>query len=467
MNVTFLSLNDRGNLGARMLVAESKLLGHRASLINIGEYRHNTYEFTDKTGGPSEPVLARLLPDLAPDVVGISYRSAMAPLALKLAEVVRGVCGGVRIVAGGIGASCDPMDAAKWADVVHRGEADLDLEDTLHADRVAWVPRLMTGALCRDLDSLPFPDYEADTTWTIVNGQVTHPDGRLDNDVGAYPMLTSRGCPRRCSYCHNSTVHDLYAGQQYCRQRSVAHVMREIEQTRRRWPITLLSIYDDLFIADPAWVKSFCRQLPNVWRETGGGRPRFWCMTHPLYISNEVIAPLVVAGCEEICLGVQSGSQRILDLYGRGTTRRRILEACDVLARYANLAVKVDIISANPLETEQDIVDTMTLLQEMSKTPKWHPGLSRLTVFPGSEIGKLVTEEQCQALHNDHQDFVDGLYRAAFQPRWWPLDLGAAIRRYADFQKFRASRDWPASVDGFCDEYWQPLTTWLDEGAPG
>jgi radical SAM superfamily enzyme YgiQ (UPF0313 family) len=160
----------------------------------------------------------------------------------------------------------------------------------------------------------------------------------------------------------------------------------------------------------------------------------------------------------------------MLRLYRRGTTRAHIHQACNILARFP-ITVKVDIISANPLETTDDIVDTMRLLQAMpmraGRTSRpWHPGLSRLTIFPGSVIGEQVTQAQCDALHTERQDFIDGLYRAAFVARWNHIDLADAIQRYEDFQTFRASRAWPEDEGVLSDAHWTPLTTWLNEGAP-
>jgi len=469
-----ISVNDRGNLGARQLVAEAKLAGHEACLLNWGEYRHATYEFSEEHDSPhwhdSLDRYEELLTELRPDVVGISYRSSMFVPANVLGGLAMTAAPKARIIAGGIGATSDPKGALRWADAVCVGEGDQAVAGILAAPRLR---RRYEGALTRDLDILPFPDYDPDTTWSIVEGRVIHPDGRLDNDIGAYPLLTSRGCPRACSYCHNSTIHALYKGQPYCRQRGVDHVMSEIRWARQRWPLKMLSIYDDLFTANAEWVLEFCGRLRTAWHCEGaigdiGRPPRFWCMAHPSYIRRDVIAALVGAGMEEICLGVQSGSQRILDLYRRGTTPEDILRAAGILAEFPSLAVKVDIITANPLETPADVRATMDLVQRMPRNPRWKHGLSRLQVFPGSglAVDHGLTQADCDALHTDRQEFADGLFRGAFQPRWYGWDLCAALDRYDAFCRFRASRDWPADKGQLSDEHWMPLTRWLDEGMP-
>ena len=403
-------------------------------------------------------------------MIGISYRSASAHLAPYVAAVVN-QGNDVPIIAGGIGATSDPDDALKWANAVCIGEGDRAIGRLLSGMALDLIPNVRPRyrdravykePLLADLDEAPFPDYDPATTWSIVRDELIENDGRLDNDKGCYPLLTSRGCPRACTYCHNSTVHKLYAGQVYARQRSVDNVLAEIAWAQERFHFTALSIYDDLFIMDPDWVFEYARKVKDVWRGP------FWIMTHPVYIREDVIAALMEVGLEEVCLGVQSGSDRILKLYKRGTSRAQILEAAAILARL-KIKVKVDIISANPLETEGDRLDTMELMQTIARLGlpgQFYPGLSRLTIFPGSEIGKQITQEDCFAVHGEYQDFVDGLYRAAFVERWRDLDLVDAMGRYDHFDAWCAARTWPEDKGVLSDEHWTPHTSWLDNGAP-
>jgi len=474
--LVMLSLNDRGNLGARQLVALAKREGHRAYLVNVGEYNHQTYEFSERADSAATlDAAAWLVGHLHPDLIGISYRSSMAELAEALAKRIRAAGIEAMIIAGGIGATSDVAQAARWASFICEGEGEGVLMELLsdlsegygpvirHERKERFSVAMSTGGLQTDLDALPFPDYDPETTFSVVSGQVVNQDGRLDNDIGAYTLLTSRGCPRACSYCHNSTVHELYRGQKYCRQRSVGHVMEEIAWALGRWDVKLLSIYDDLFIANPEWALEFCRRLKETWKPEGRAR-RFWCFAHPRYVRADVIEALCDAGMEEICLGVQSGSERILKQYKRGTSREQVMEACEVLARFP-MTVKIDIISANPTETQEDILATMDLLHRLPKRDHWHPGLSRLTIFPGSELSREITQEQCEALHGPKQDFIDGMYRAAFVPRWKGLDLVGALDRYDDFLLFAKDR-WPNREPMSSDGHWRPLTEWLDAGAP-
>lgn len=483
-----MSINDRGNLGARQLVAEAKGLGHQAFLVNFGEYQHQTYQVSESAdSAASFAALKEVVADIKPDIIGISYRSAMAELAPVVAGVARSAAPEARVMAGGIGPTSEPESAQAWAELVHVGEGDEALAGLLNDKGWGREPGRKAartyGRLCEDLNTLPFPDYEGNTTTTIVRGQTIHPDGRLDNDLGAYPLLTSRGCVRNCSYCHNSTVHALYKGQRYNRQRSVGNVMQEIREAIQRWDIKLLSIYDDLFIANPDWALEFAREFPKVWptdravlvptlmggpqiRNMPEMRPRrYWFMCHPCYVREDVIAAMAGSGAEEICLGVQSGSPRILDLYRRGTSIEEIKAATETLAKF-NVAVKIDIITANPLETMEDIVATMKLVQSMPLKPSWHSGLSRLTIFPGAGLAEKLTEEQCQGLHNARQDFIDGLFRGAFLPRWYKLDLAKAVTRYEDFLRWTRKKGltWPGATGSLDDGFWNPLTEWLDGG---
>jgi anaerobic magnesium-protoporphyrin IX monomethyl ester cyclase len=489
MKVVMVSINDRGNIGARQLVAKTILAGHEAKLINVGEYNHQKYTISDEH--PNEPTGAKfkeILAKLNPDVVGISYRSAFAYMCPWIAGMAKELFPGCLMLAGGIGAISEPEKALEWADVVCTGEGDnvwlplitsarpLETTHQRILNTMTKYGKSEMAPLLANLDEMPAPHFEGNNIWSICAGYVTHPDGRLDNELGAYPLLTSRGCPRACTYCSNSTLHPLYKGQKYCRQRSVQNVMEELHWAINTWDVKLLSIYDDLFVADPDWIFEFCRRFAQLWPKNRMGReqviwsgpevryreeprpPRFWCMTHPHYVQEDVIRALVDVGLEEICLGVQTGSERILKMYNRPTTIDEILRACDVLSKF-KLGVKIDIISANPDETIEDIQATLNLVKRMPLNKLWHSGVSRLTIFPGAKIAEKFTQAQCEALHGDRQDFIDGIYRAAFEPQWRGRDLASAVARYDDFQKFKASRKWSNNP-------WEPLTAWIDARFP-
>ena len=434
--IAVISCNDRCCMGARQL---SSLVKNRHAfyLVCYGEYHHPTFSSTAGIGDEEdERLLLGLLKDLSPDLVGFSYRSVQAELVTHLAGRIRSELS-LPVIMGGIGATSEPDEAIKRSEIVCIGEADFVLPHLLDAmdeigsleEAVQQTPNLWhhteTGVVRNPLERLvsetelsafPFIDYDGTNKFTIVRGSLIENDGRFDNDLGAYPMLTSRGCPFACTFCHNSNVHDLYCDQRYCRQRTVESVLVELEHAVAEFPTRMVSIYDDLFTLNREWALQFSAEyrrrvaLP------------FWCYTHPAKVSREVHQALLEAGLNNTAMGVQSGSERTLyRIFNRRTSRNKILHAASVL-KELNCRVQIDLITANPFETDDDRRDTLDLMQAMPKITRtdnpdraWYYCQSRLTYFPNSRISQMVKEQGVDTRFDaDVASFWEMLHELAF-----------------------------------------------------
>jgi radical SAM superfamily enzyme YgiQ (UPF0313 family) len=434
--IAVISCNDRCCMGARQL---SSLVKNRHAfyLVCYGEYHHPTFTSTAAIGDEEdERLLLGLLKDLSPDLVGFSYRSVQAGLVTHLAGRIRSELS-LPVIMGGIGATSEPDEAIKRSEIVCIGEADfvlprlLDSMDEIGSleEAVRQTPNLWhhteTGIVRNPLERLvsekelsdfPFIDYEGDNKFTIVRKRLIQNDGRLDNDLGAYPMLTSRGCPFACTFCHNSNVHDLYCDQRYCRQRTVESVLLELEHAVNRFPTRMVSIYDDLFTLNREWALQFAAEFRKRI-----GLP-FWCYTHPAKVTIEVHKALLAAGLNNTAMGVQSGSERTLyRVFNRRTSRAKITHAASVL-KELNCRVQIDLITANPFETDDDRRDTLDLMQAMPKITRtddpdraWYYCQSRLTYFPNSRISQMAKEQGVDVEFDpDVASFWEMLHELAF-----------------------------------------------------
>lgn len=414
-SIAIITINDRCCMGARQLSSMVRK-NHRFHLICYGEYHHANFEMTAGIGVTAdEEILISLIRSLAPDIIGFSYRSINDEIVTHLSKLLRSHFD-IPIVKGGIGATSDPETAFATADLVCIGEADTVLPALLDrmdgrgsiVDAARDVPNLWfdggSGIVKNDLaplvtkeelSDLPFIDYTPRDKYSIVKGALIEYDGRLDNDLGVYPMLTSRGCPYACTYCHNSNVQALYKGQKYCRQRSVESVILEMEQAIATLPVTRFCIYDDLFNFSRKWTLQFA----EVYKKRIG--LPFWCYTYPTAIWEDSMKALVEAGLGDTCMGLQSGSMQTLnDVFQRRTPRDKILRAARILADLP-VKVQVDLITANPFEDDDDRRETLELLLEMPKNTKvsnydraWWYSQSRLAYFPHSRITHMAEEQE-------------------------------------------------------------------------
>lgn len=421
-HIAIITINDRCCIGARTLSSIIRNNGHKVSLIFFGEYDTRRYLSTvglDSRGNKNyhneEMILVDLLKEIDPDVISFSFRSVSEYIVTDLAQTIKKSIPEKVILFGGIGATSNPNDCIQHTDYLCEGEGDymlipflsvFDSKKKPSAEDFNSVPNLWINEdgqiikterakLVVDLDTVPFIDYSPDDKYSINNNTLIRNDGRYDNEVGAYPLLSSRGCPYSCSYCHNSLVKNLYRGEKYCRRRSPESVMQELRLEVKRNPeIKMISVYDDSFPDKKGWLDIF---VPMYKKEIN---LPYWCFVHPEFVTERNIQLLVESGANNVCVGCQSFSERTLKMYKRFTKLPAIKEAFRVLKKY-NINVQIDLITFNPLETEDDRRATFMFLLELDKNTeynsapyqKWTPSISRLTLFPHTEMFELIEEK--------------------------------------------------------------------------
>lgn len=160
----------------------------------------------------------------------------------------------------------------------------------------------------QDLDEIPYPRPE----------DSLHADFRRGRSIG---MLTGRGCPFRCAFCYEGAI------SKRVRLRSVANVMGEIDDVLSYNPgLRQVNFFDDTFTLQPERVLEFCRELK--------ARKLLWtCEAHVSRLIGrlELIDAMVDAGMIAMQIGIESGSQKVLNAYRKQITPEgveRIVERC-------------------------------------------------------------------------------------------------------------------------------------------
>ncbi len=127
-------------------------------------------------------------------------------------------------------------------------------------------------------------------------------------------MLTSRGCPYKCTYCFNQEIVDRYLedgaaskGKEYLRHYDFRRILDEIKELKRRHPhMTTLIFDDDLFTLNRQYVKEFCQ----AYIEAEINLP-FVVNAHVQKFDEEMAGNLARAGCMIVKYGLESGSPEI------------------------------------------------------------------------------------------------------------------------------------------------------------
>jgi len=225
---------------------------------------HQTLVFDRNEGGDLEQVISAF----SPQVIGVSIKTATYSAGVRLAEQAAAIQPDALIVAGGPHPTIEPEDVlsgSRAINVALSGEAERAVVDLTRrlgeigekylreqcirsrtgqdsaelTEALADVPGIgyRSGSgqvyknpveLIHDLDSLPFPRLES-----FIN---------VDAGSRPYHLMTSRGCPFRCSYCSVRSI----AGRRL-RTRSVEHVVEELLFAKSCYGMSGFEIDDDNF----------------------------------------------------------------------------------------------------------------------------------------------------------------------------------------------------------------------------
>ena len=199
-----------------------------------------------------------------------------------------------------------------------------------------------------DIDSLPFPARDAvPYDWYLKNG------------MEEFGVVTTRGCPFNCIYCKPST--DLIFGGNI-RYRSAENVVEEIEQLAELRGTRELPVFfkDDTITMHPTkWFETF-RELLEKKRI----KLRWHCNSRVDTVTRDKVRTMAASGCHCISFGVESGSQKILDFYRKGTTPEQAEKAfkwCHVFSVEATTNLMIGF----PMEIEEDLKATYEHLKKL------------------------------------------------------------------------------------------------------
>ena len=219
--------------------------------------------------------------------------------------------------------------------------------------------------LMKDIDTLPFPARDL----LLFTDQI--PAGALRNIMGG--MVTSRGCPSSCTYCANNAVW----GGRHIRFRSPRNIVDEMVYLRDTYGIRRIILWDDHLITRRKRILELCELL--VAENVGVHWVSF---ARADSLDDELIKCMKRAGCEEIQIGVESGSDRVLKMVKKGVTLDEIRHAAKLL-RKNGMRWFAFLMIGFPGETLDEMKATMRLLYELRPDSAM---LSVVTPYPGTEL---------------------------------------------------------------------------------
>lgn len=329
------------------------------------------------------------------DVVGIYCNTICLQGTLSLVRKLqylreRGLWKG-RIAVGGPHTSYGAESLPEYIDHICIGEGDITFPEMING---LEKQRIAEGKKVEDLDSLPRPAWQH----FIYRGYDW--SSPWDEGYPMYTLNTSRGCPFACTFC---SVKGVW-GRTY-RFMSAERVIEDIEVMRRYYGMQAAYFREDHFTLDRQRTVNFCEELirRNIvfpWL----------CESRADSIdSPEVIELMARAGCKALYIGVESGSQRMLDLLKKHEQVEQF-ERVIKKARACGIRTYASMIYGVPGETEDDVILTEEFL---ARANPHYVGRNVFAGLPGSE---LYDELRASGSY-DYEDENGLLYPRGYEDR--------------------------------------------------
>ena len=198
----------------------------------------------------------------------------------------------------------------------------------------------------QDLDELPHP------AWDMLDVDAYRIAWVKSHGEFSWNIVTSRGCPYACNWCAKPTFGRRYS------VRSPEDVAAEMQQLKRSVSPDHLWFTDDILGLDVDWICALADEI-----ERNGAHIPFTMQSRVNLMTERSVAALARAGAREVWLGIESGSQKILDAMDKGTTvdagrsATRLLKAHGIKACWF-------IQLGYPSESWEDLLATRDLIRD-------------------------------------------------------------------------------------------------------
>ena len=225
---------------------------------------------------------------------------------------------------------------------------------------------------------------ESRTRWDLIDiEKYIRPSYGVDRTV---IMVTSRGCPYRCGFCYN-----IMFNKQKWRTKKAEIILDEIETLYKKHNVQGVYFVEDFFFTDKKRVEAICnglieRNIKIKWGSTQ--RADHMARADPAFLKL-----LKDSGCSYLTFGIESGSQRLLDLMHKDIQVQDAVVAAKKCKDY-NITAMFTFMCGIPTETEQELRSTIELIDKMrdANPDAWISGIFQYMAYPGTPLYELAKE---------------------------------------------------------------------------
>jgi len=402
--------------GLASISAVLKKAGHQTHLVHLTRHPQASQVVDDVT-------------TTQPELLAITCRTTIFPILLEIMPSLRKALPNLPVIIGGYHPTLDPQGVAREGsglfDYICVGEGEgamLELAEALNRGkggeriRNLWVDKGKGNwqinpvrPLIENLDELPLPDLALFDYRSLY-----------DLRMNTAPVMVSRGCPYRCTYCCNHQLRLVYPNQhKYVRFRSPERAIEYIRNILDNYSqVKYINFMDNILPLKPAWVEEFMVKYTQ-----GVGLP-FVCRYHAKVSDPEVIYKLAKAGCYQIHFGVESGNDFLRnEILNRKVKKETIIQAFDACHQAGIATLSYNMVGL-PYEDKAKFLETVKL------NARLNPGRRILSVFFPYPNTRLRAIAESAGFLSSRFDFEHELYlvqpqfhhqEVIFCQRWFPF----------------------------------------------
>jgi radical SAM superfamily enzyme YgiQ (UPF0313 family) len=333
-------------------------------LIHLGSYLKNngiTVYLIDGQVCDAKEELEKIIDKL--DIIGFSVMTMQVANSLELSEYIKEKYPNKKIIWGGIHPSLLPEQTVKdkSIDYVCQREGEgclLDLCNDIPLKEIKNLVYKEKGkVIVNPIREFIDLNKEDKPIWDIMDLEPYIKLHKFGPKKGkrAFGISVGRGCVFNCSYCVNGVL-----GRRW-RSLSAEEMVKRIKFLTKKYDIGHFTIVDDCFDIDMNRVKEFCNRIIKekikiTW-EVNVRAGKQW--------TNEVMKLIKQSGCILLCIGAESGSERVLkEVYHRTVTIEDIIYTAKQCKKY-NILLATGWMGGVPNETEEDAKKTLDLIKKL------------------------------------------------------------------------------------------------------
>ncbi len=355
-------------LGLCYLAAVLEKEGHQVKILErrlLSGVRKRTPEqlaWVDKQ-------MLKELAEFRPELVGITATTPLIMDAYATAKAIKGLDSSIKIIIGGPHPTAEPelcLEECPAVDIVCKGEGELTMLDLADKKPLAEIEGIFhrqgkeikatpARAVWPNLDELPYPAYHLlDKDFYFKPTSVLIRGFHL---VGT-TILAARGCPFTCKFCQSSQIVRSNKGR-FLRFHSPQYVVGNIKYLIDNFGVEGILFAEDIFSIDRDNMIKICRLLIE---EGLNKKIKFAINLRVDTIDQELLKLFRQAGCVRAVYGHESGSDRVLGLMNKRTSRAQNLASVQ-MTKAAGITCESSILVGLPGEKKEDFLQTISFLK--------------------------------------------------------------------------------------------------------